>query len=151
MALLKTVLKTEISITFHFPNPFTTCKLSANIHSPTFANTVDRGRIALSHRIKESNMARTSSGVYQLPNGTWGFRYAYWINGKQKDIKRTKDENGKKVVDQDMANMLVDHAIANGVNYFDAAPMYHNGECERVTGTALKRHPRNSYFIATKL
>ena len=39
-------------------------------------------------------MARTSSGVYQLPNGMWGFRYAYWINGKQKDIKRTKDENG---------------------------------------------------------
>ena len=39
-------------------------------------------------------MARTSSGVYQLPNGTWGFRYAYWINGKQKDIKRTTDKNG---------------------------------------------------------
>ena len=41
-------------------------------------------------------MSRTSSGVYQLPNGTWGFRYAYWINGKQKDIKRTKDENGNR-------------------------------------------------------
>ena len=40
-------------------------------------------------------MARTTtSGVHQLPNGTWGFRYAYWINGKQKDIKRTTDENG---------------------------------------------------------
>lgn len=39
-------------------------------------------------------MARTSSGVYQLPNGFWGFRYAYWINDKQKDIKRTTDKNG---------------------------------------------------------
>ena len=39
-------------------------------------------------------MAKTSSGVYQLPNGMWGFRYAFWINGKQKDIKRTTDENG---------------------------------------------------------
>ncbi len=39
-------------------------------------------------------MAKTSSGVYQLPNGMWGFRYAFWVNGKQKDIKRTKDENG---------------------------------------------------------
>ncbi|MBR2460263.1 MAG: AraC family transcriptional regulator [Clostridia bacterium] len=37
-------------------------------------------------------MTRTT-GVFRLPNGTWGFRYAYWINGKQKDIKRTKDEN----------------------------------------------------------
>ena len=39
-------------------------------------------------------MTRTTSGVYQLPNGMWGYRYAYWINGKQKDIKHTKDENG---------------------------------------------------------
>ena len=39
-------------------------------------------------------MARTSSGVYQLPNGMWGFRYAFMLDGKQKDIKRTKDENG---------------------------------------------------------
>ena len=36
----------------------------------------------------------TSTGVFRLPNGTWGFRYAYWIGGKQKDIKRYKDENG---------------------------------------------------------
>ena len=35
-----------------------------------------------------------SKGVFQLPNGDWGFRYAYILNGKQKDIKRTKDENG---------------------------------------------------------
>ena len=39
-------------------------------------------------------MARASSGVYQLPNGFWGFRYAYWVGGKQKDIKRTTDEKG---------------------------------------------------------
>ena len=32
--------------------------------------------------------------IYQLPNGMWGFRYAFWVNGKQKDIKRTKDDNG---------------------------------------------------------
>ena len=35
-----------------------------------------------------------SKGVFKLPNGMWGFRYAYMLNGKQKDIKRTKDENG---------------------------------------------------------
>ena len=39
-------------------------------------------------------MSKTSSGVYQLPNGMWGFRYAFWVNGKQKDIKRTTDKNG---------------------------------------------------------
>ena len=62
-----------------------------------------------------------------------------------------KDENGKKIVDQEATNRLVDYALEHGVNYFDAAPMYHNGECEKVTGTALKRHPRDKYYIATKL
>ena len=36
----------------------------------------------------------TSAGVFQLPNGMWGFRYAFMLNGKQKDIRRNKDENG---------------------------------------------------------
>ena len=35
-----------------------------------------------------------SKGVFQLSNGMWGFRYTYILNGKQKDIKRTKDEKG---------------------------------------------------------
>lgn len=52
---------------------------------------------------------------------------------------------------QDEVNTLVDYALAHGVNYFDTAPMYHGGRNERQTGDALKRHPRNSYYIATKL
>lgn len=35
-----------------------------------------------------------SKGVFQLSDGMWGFRYTYILNGKQKDIKRTKDEKG---------------------------------------------------------
>lgn len=62
-----------------------------------------------------------------------------------------KDENGKNVVDQEEVNKLVDHALAHGVNYFDSAPMYHKGKSESVTGIALSRHPRESYFIATKM
>ncbi len=37
---------------------------------------------------------KVSTGVFRLPNGFWGFRYAYMVGGKQKDIKRTKDELG---------------------------------------------------------
>ncbi len=62
-----------------------------------------------------------------------------------------KDENGKDVVDQDIVNRLVDHALEHGVNYYDTAPVYLQGQSEAATGTALKRHPRDSYFIATKL
>jgi integrase len=35
------------------------------------------------------------SGVYQLENGFWGFRYTLTINGKRKDVKRTKDDLGR--------------------------------------------------------
>ena len=63
----------------------------------------------------------------------------------------TKDKDDKDIVDQEAVNRLVDHALANGVNYFDTAPVYLQGQSERVTGNALKRHPRDSYFIATKL
>lgn len=35
------------------------------------------------------------AGVYQLKNGYWGYRYAIVINGKRKEGKKTRDENGK--------------------------------------------------------
>ena len=54
-------------------------------------------------------------------------------------------------IDQEAVNRLVDYAIEHGVNYFDASPMYCKGLCEQATGIALARHPRSSYFIATKL
>jgi len=63
----------------------------------------------------------------------------------------TIDGERNNPLDQDAVNQLVDHAIANGINYFDAAPVYCKGECEKVTGIALSRHPRESYFIATKM
>ncbi len=54
-------------------------------------------------------------------------------------------------LDQETINRLVDYAIEHGVNYFDTSPAYCRGQSERATGTALKRHPREKYFIATKL
>ena len=51
--------------------------------------------------------------------------------------------------DQEKVNELVDYAIAHGVNYFDTAPAY--GRSEDMTGIALKRHPRDKYYIATKM
>ena len=54
-------------------------------------------------------------------------------------------------IDQEMVNELVDYAMAHGVNYFDTSPAYCRGLSERATGIALSRHPRESYFVATKL
>lgn len=56
-----------------------------------------------------------------------------------------------EMIDQEAVNELVDYAIAHGVNYFDTAPVYVQGWSEKSTGIALKRHPRESIYIATKL
>ena len=52
---------------------------------------------------------------------------------------------------QDEVNELVDYAINHGVNYFDTAPMYMGGLSEVLTGEALSRHPREKYYVATKM
>ncbi len=60
-------------------------------------------------------------------------------------------ENSNAPIDQDMVNRQVDYALAHGVNYFDTSPAYCHGRSERATSIAISRHPRSSYFIATKL
>ena len=60
-------------------------------------------------------------------------------------------EGRGEIIDQDAVNELVDYALAHGVNYFDTSPVYVQGWSEKSTGIALKRHPRESYYIATKL
>ena len=62
-----------------------------------------------------------------------------------------KDQNGKDIVDQDSVNELVDRALEAGINYFDTSPAYLRGQSEKASGNALARHPRSSYYIATKL
>ena len=54
-------------------------------------------------------------------------------------------------IDQEMVNQQIDYALEHGVNYFDTSPAYCKGLSEHATGIALARHPRNSYYIATKL
>lgn len=54
-------------------------------------------------------------------------------------------------IDYVKAQELVDIAYNNGVNYFDTAYMYHVGKSERFIGSALKKYPRDSYFLADKL
>lgn len=65
-------------------------------------------------------------------------------------MKPADDGNGE-IIDQEAVNALIDYALAHGINYFDTAPPYCRGLSEKATGIALKRHPRNSYYIATKM
>lgn len=54
-------------------------------------------------------------------------------------------------IDQEKVNAQVDYCLSKGVNYFDTSPAYCKGQSERAMGIALSRHPRESYYIATKL
>ena len=59
--------------------------------------------------------------------------------------------SSKADIDQKTLNAQVDYMLAHGINYFDTSPVYCMGRSERATGIALSRHPRASYFLATKL
>lgn len=66
-------------------------------------------------------------------------------------VSKDSARDSSEEIDQEMVNELVDYALAHGVNYFDTSPAYCKGRSEHATGIALKRHPRDTYFIATKL
>ena len=55
------------------------------------------------------------------------------------------------VIDQEAVNTLIDYAIEHGVNLFDTSPVYMQGWSEKATGIALKRHPRDKFYVSTKL
>lgn len=54
-------------------------------------------------------------------------------------------------VENETAIKTMDRAYELGVNFFDTANVYNNGEAEKVVGEALRRHPRESYVLATKV
>ncbi|MBE7065437.1 MAG: oxidoreductase [Ruminococcaceae bacterium] len=53
-------------------------------------------------------------------------------------------------IDIEATEKMIDYAIAHGVNYFDTAWGYHGGQSEIVTGNALKKYPRESFYLADK-
>ncbi len=53
-------------------------------------------------------------------------------------------------IDEQTTFDMVDYAIKNGINYFDTAWGYHNGNSQIVMGNALKRYPRESFYLANK-
>ena len=92
----------------------------------------------------------TDKMVYRT-NPTTGDRVSLLGYGCMRwPTRKRADGNGDKI-DQEAVNELIDYAIAHGVNYFDTSPAYVQGMSERATGIALKRHPREKFFLATKL
>lgn len=64
---------------------------------------------------------------------------------------RLPQQGEGELIDYPKAEEIIDCAYQNGVNYFDTAYVYADGDSERVTGQALKKYPRESFMLATKL
>lgn len=54
-------------------------------------------------------------------------------------------------IDRELAEEMLDRAVRAGVNYIDTAYFYHNSESEPFVGEALRKYPRDQFFLATKL
>lgn len=57
----------------------------------------------------------------------------------------------KPDIDEELALKMIDEAYQSGVNYFDTAYPYHAKLSEKFVGKALKRYPRQSFYLATKM
>ena len=53
-------------------------------------------------------------------------------------------------IDQEAVDRMVELAMGKGINYYDTAWGYHGGQSEPAMGRALKRYPRDSFYLATK-
>lgn len=64
-------------------------------------------------------------------------------------MRLPKDNEGN--IDRRAGKEMVAAAFKGGINYFDTAYRYHEGESEIFCGEALSQYPRDSYFLADKL
>ncbi len=53
-------------------------------------------------------------------------------------------------IDENQVAEMTAYAIEHGINYFDTAYPYHQGNSERVIGRVLSKYPRESFYLATK-
>jgi predicted aldo/keto reductase-like oxidoreductase len=54
-------------------------------------------------------------------------------------------------IDKEKARQIIEYVYENGVNYFDTAFRYHEGESETIVGEVLSQYPRDSWYLATKM
>jgi voltage-dependent potassium channel beta subunit len=54
-------------------------------------------------------------------------------------------------IEKEAAIRVIDKAYELGVNSFDTANVYARGEAEKIVGEALRKYPRESYVLATKV
>ena len=60
------------------------------------------------------------------------------------------DPDNPGTFDREAGQKIIDRAMELGINYFDTAHIYQKTDSEKFLGEALKKYPRDSYYLATK-
>lgn len=81
-------------------------------------------------------LGRSGLEVSQLCLGTWMFG--------------TEADDGEVVTDRDEAHDILDVAWEHGINFFDTANVYGDGDSERYIGEWLDDHERENFVVASK-
>ena len=63
-------------------------------------------------------------------------------------LPTVNNEDGK--IDQTETERMVAYAMEKGINYYDTAWGYHQGQSEIAIGRALQAYPRDSFYLASK-
>ncbi len=66
------------------------------------------------------------------------------------NMRLPKIEGQGEKIDREKAQEIIDYAMSHGINYYDTAFRYHDGESELFIGEALKKYPRDSFYLASK-
>jgi len=53
-------------------------------------------------------------------------------------------------IDIEASRKIINYAMSHGINYYDTAWGYHDGNSEKITGELLREYPRESYYLASK-
>jgi predicted aldo/keto reductase-like oxidoreductase len=103
--------------------------LEANPRCVVFYKNYDKRRLGMEKRnLKNGEISLLGFGFMRLPC-----------------------KGGHGEIDSVQATEMVDFALDQGVNYFDTAYMYHEGNSETFAGEALSRHKRSDFYLATKM
>lgn len=65
-------------------------------------------------------------------------------------LRLPAEKSNPNQINRSEAYKLIEMALESGINYFDTAYTYQNGDSERFLGEALGRHQRESFYLATK-
>ncbi len=66
-------------------------------------------------------------------------------------MMRLPTRGGKADIDYEATEKIIARAMRAGMNYFDTAWFYHDGQSEICAGKILSKYPRDSYYLASKM